>query len=96
MEIIVDVHQLCIVPLISRAGLRGKVLQYASLRRTFVATSIAMSDLVLADSSDYLLPNDAKEFSGKVVKLLKDGKCASKMGLEAFETLLSGITITVV
>ena len=44
----------CIAPLISGAGLRGKVLQYASLRRTFVATPIAVTDLFLVDGSDYL------------------------------------------
>ena len=77
----------CIAPLISGAGLRGKVLQYASLRRTFVATSIAVEDLVLVDGKDYLKAANAKEFSEKVVELLRDKKRARKMGLKAFETV---------
>lgn len=79
---------ICIAPLISGAGLRGKVIQYASLRRTFVATSIAVSDLALVDGSDYLKANTGKEFSESLLALLKDGERARKMGLRAYETVV--------
>ena len=78
----------CIAPLISGAGLRGKVLQYASLRRTFVATPIAVTDLFLVDGSDYLQATNAKEFSENLVELLKNGERARQMGLTAFETVM--------
>lgn len=78
----------CIAPLISGAGLRGKVIEYAALHRPFVATSIATTDLVFKDNIDYLCADTAQEFSQKVVALLKDEQKARQMAATAFETAL--------
>jgi glycosyltransferase involved in cell wall biosynthesis len=76
----------CIAPLLKGAGLRGKVIEYAALRRPFVATSIATTDLVFKDGIDYLCADTAQDFVQKVVKLLKDEQLATQMGNTAFET----------
>jgi glycosyltransferase involved in cell wall biosynthesis len=76
----------CIAPLLTGAGLRGKVIEYAALRRPFVATSIATTDLVFKDGIDYFCADTASDFSQKVIALLKDEKLAMQMGVTAFET----------
>jgi glycosyltransferase involved in cell wall biosynthesis len=76
---------ICIAPLITGAGLRGKVIEYAALRRTFVATSIATTDLVFRDGVDYLCADTAADFTQKVILLLKDEQMASEMSASAFE-----------
>lgn len=76
----------CIAPLISGAGLRGKVIEYAALRRPFVATSIASTDLAFRDGVDYFCADTAAEFSEKVIKLLKDENFACQMAARAYET----------
>ena len=77
---------ICIAPLITGAGLRGKVIEYAALHRTFVATSIATTDLVFKDGIDYLCADTAIDFSRRVVALLKDTETRKKMASSAFET----------
>ncbi len=76
----------CIAPLISGAGLRGKVIEYAALRRPFVATSIAATDLVFKDGIDYFCANTATEFSDKIITLLKDPQLARRMADVAYLT----------
>lgn len=77
---------ICIAPLITGAGLRGKVIEYAALRRTFIATSIATTDLAYRDGFDYLQADTASDFAQKVILLLKDGKLRQKMAGSAYET----------
>ncbi len=76
----------CIAPLLKGAGLRGKVIEYAALRRPFVATSIATTDLVFKDGVDYLRADTASEFSQKVVSLLRNKSRSREMAAIAFET----------
>ena len=76
---------ICIAPLISGAGLRGKVIEYAALRRTFVATSIATTDLAFRDGIDYLCADTATDFTRKIILLLKNEQMARQMGDSAFE-----------
>jgi glycosyltransferase involved in cell wall biosynthesis len=77
---------ICVAPLISGAGIRVKVIEYAALRRTFVATSIATTDLAFKDGVDYLLADTAFEFTQKIVMLLKDQRLAASMGKSVHET----------
>ncbi len=76
----------CIAPLVSGAGLRGKVIEYAALRRPFVATSIAVEDLVFREGVDFLHADRAEDFTAAVIGLLKDPARAAAMGAEAYET----------
>jgi glycosyltransferase involved in cell wall biosynthesis len=75
-----------IAPLISGAGMRGKVIDYAALRRTFVATSLAVTDLVFEDQVDFYCADTAHDFAQKIISLLKDESLAGKMSAAAFET----------
>jgi glycosyltransferase involved in cell wall biosynthesis len=75
----------CIAPLITGAGMRGKVIDYAALRRPFVATSIATTDLVFRDGIEYMRADTAQEFSRKVTSLLKDQNLARQMATAAFD-----------
>ncbi len=77
---------ICIAPLITGAGLRGKVIEYAALRRTFVATSIATTDLIYGNGIDYLMADTALDFSRKIIHLLRNGKLRQKMASSAYET----------
>ena len=67
----------CIAPLISGAGLRTKVVQYAALRRPCVATSIAAEDLEFEDGREILIADDPERFSAQVIKLLLDPELAA-------------------
>jgi|LSQX01.1.fsa_nt_gb glycosyltransferase involved in cell wall biosynthesis/polysaccharide pyruvyl transferase WcaK-like protein len=60
----------CIAPLISGAGLRTKVVQYAALRRPCVATSIAAEDLEFENGREIMIADDPEAFAAHVVKLL--------------------------
>lgn len=77
---------ICIAPLISGAGIRVKVIEYAALRRTFVATSIATTDLAFKDGMDYLCADTAAEFAQNIITLLKDENMARQMGHSVHET----------
>jgi glycosyltransferase involved in cell wall biosynthesis len=76
----------CIAPLISGAGLRGKVIEYAALRRTFVATSIAATDLNFKDGIDYFCADKPEEFSQKIIRLVKNPQLATQMADSAYNT----------
>jgi glycosyltransferase involved in cell wall biosynthesis len=79
----------CIAPLVSGAGLRGKVIEYAALRRPFVATSIAVEDLVFQDGRDFLRADAAQDFSQRIIGLLRDPERAREMAASAYETARS-------
>jgi len=76
----------CVAPLISGAGLRGKVIDYAALRRTFVATSIAVTDLVFKDGVDYLSAETPEDFSRKIIYLLKNDALRRQFSESAYQT----------
>jgi hypothetical protein len=61
-----------IAPLISGAGLRGKVIEYAALKRTFVASSIAMEDLDFKNGEDFYLAEEPHEYIKFIMELLND------------------------
>jgi|GEM_PF-2915894 glycosyltransferase involved in cell wall biosynthesis len=69
----------CIAPLVSGAGLRTKVVQYAALRRPCVATSIAVEDLGFADGRDVFVADAPETFADRVVELLLDPARAAAM-----------------
>ncbi|MGD9612499.1 MAG: FkbM family methyltransferase [Kiritimatiellia bacterium] len=62
----------CIAPLVSGAGLRTKVVQYAALRRPCVATSIAVEDLGFENGRDVFVADAPDAFADRVVELLLD------------------------
>ncbi|NCD23480.1 MAG: glycosyltransferase [Spartobacteria bacterium] len=82
----------CIAPLVSGAGLRTKVVQYAALRRPCVATSIAVEDLGFADGRDVFVADAPDTFADRVVELLLDPAraaalvaCARQRALDVYD-----------
>lgn len=75
----------CIAPLISGAGIRGKVNQYAALKRVCVSTSIGAVDLVYEDGRDIFIADDPSIFAERIITLLQNPDLAQRMGLAAYE-----------
>jgi len=73
----------CIAPLISGAGYRGKVVEYAALKRACVATSIAATDLPFEDGRDIIIADDPELFADRVVYLLQHPDAAREMAESA-------------
>jgi len=73
-----------IAPLVTGAGIRGKVIDYAASRRTFVATSIAVKDLLFQDGVDFFLADTAQEFAQRIITLLRDNELRHKMSTSAY------------
>jgi glycosyltransferase involved in cell wall biosynthesis len=74
----------CLAPLVSGAGLRGKVIQYASLKRVCVATSIAATDLQFENAKEIFIADDPAEFAERVVFLLHHPELAHSMSQRAY------------
>lgn len=79
----------CIAPLVSGAGLRTKVVQYAALRRPCVATSIAVEDLGFMDGRDVFVADSAETFAERVIELLNNPGRASAMAVSARNRAMS-------
>jgi len=75
----------CMAPLISGAGIRTKVIQYAALKRVCVATTIAQEGLSFVDGENIFITDEANVFSQRLITLLKDPALAQKMAKHAFE-----------
>jgi GT2 family glycosyltransferase/glycosyltransferase involved in cell wall biosynthesis/aminoglycoside phosphotransferase (APT) family kinase protein len=75
----------CIAPLITGAGYRGKVVEYAALKRACVATSIAATDLPFEDGKDIFIADDPVLFADRVVYLLRHPDAARKMAESAYK-----------
>lgn len=75
----------CLAPLISGAGMRGKVTQYAALKRVCVATSIAATDLPFEEGRDIFIADDPILFAERVVYLLQHPEVAQQMAQAAYE-----------
>ena len=79
----------CIAPLISGAGLRTKVVQYAALRRASVVTPIAAEDFEFEAGRDLFIATDPHEFALRVVELLRNPARAVEMAQRAREKALT-------
>ncbi|MCC6627723.1 MAG: glycosyltransferase [Chloroflexi bacterium] len=77
----------CIAPLVTGAGLRTKVIQYAALRRPAVVTSLAAADLLFESGVDLLIADEPVAFAAHVVALLEDPARAQAMAAAAYATV---------
>ena len=75
----------CIAPLISGAGLRTKVVQYAALRRPSVVTPIAAEDLLFETDRELCVADGADSFARQVIALLRDPALAATIAERAYE-----------
>jgi glycosyltransferase involved in cell wall biosynthesis len=78
--------EVCVAPLVSGAGMRGKLLDYAALRRAFVATEVAVAGLAFVDGVEFLLANSAQDFAQGTIHLLRDPALRQSLSERAYET----------
>jgi glycosyltransferase involved in cell wall biosynthesis len=64
--------KVCVSPLISGAGIRGKLNQYSTLHRPTVSTQIGVSGMPYVDQESVLVADDPTQFANSVVQLLTD------------------------
>ena len=83
---------LCLAPLISGAGIRGKVTQYSSLKKPTVATSIAVAGLDFEHEKDILIADTAKSFSDSIIYLLNNPEKAEEFSSNAYELTMKNFT----
>lgn len=80
-----QVHGVCIVPLLSGAGIRVKVLEAMSLGVPVISTSLGASGLQVQHGVDILLANTPHEFADA---LLTNEMLLQKIGQQAKQTVL--------
>jgi glycosyltransferase involved in cell wall biosynthesis len=78
----------CIAPLISGAGLRSKVIQYAALNRPCVATSIAIAGLNFTHERNILVADDPSKFAQHIVELLTNPVLARQIAADAYQQVI--------
>ncbi len=61
-----------LAPLITGAGLRGKVNQYSAIGRPTVSTSIGTAGLPYVNGESVMVADDPREFANAVIRLLTD------------------------
>ena len=79
----------CVAPLISGAGWRNKVIQYAAMRRPSVVTPIAAEDVMLEKGRDYLVAETPNDFADCVLELLGNPARAQAMAERARKKVLA-------
>lgn len=80
--------KVCVSPLVSGAGIRGKQNQYAALGRPSVTTSIGNNGLLYRQEESVLIADKPSDFAGAVVRLLTDDKMYAKIQQQAQEIAL--------
>lgn len=83
--------KVCLAPLISGAGIRGKVNQYSSVRRPTVSTRIGASGTPYQHEQSIMIADEPDKFASHIVRLLTDRNLyetirsnANKVALENF------------
>lgn len=64
--------RICLSPLVSGAGIRGKLNQYSAASRPTVSTSIGISGTPYVDGDSVLVADEPERFAAHAVRLLTD------------------------
>ena len=64
---------ICISPIISGAGFRGKINQYSAGRKPTVSTALGISGLKYVDGDSVMVADAPEAFADSVIRLLQDG-----------------------
>ena len=80
--------RVCISPLISGAGFRGKINQYSALHRPTVSTRIGTSGTPYEHERSVLIADQPEQFAKEVIRLLTDDTLWDTMQREANEVVL--------
>ena len=73
----------CVNPMQAGAGMQNKLLEYMSMGKAVVATSLANEGIQARPGSEILIADGADEFAAAVVSLLRDGKRREAIGRAA-------------
>ena len=73
----------CVNPMKAGAGMQNKLLEYMSMGKAVVATSLANEGIQARPGSEILIADGADEFAAAVVSLLRDGKRREALGQAA-------------
>jgi glycosyltransferase involved in cell wall biosynthesis len=84
-----EASRICILPLLSGAGTKRKMIQALMLGTPVVATSIAAEGLDLVDGRDVLIADDAKAFAVAVERLIGDAGLWGRLRAQGRERVLS-------
>ncbi|HEY8269669.1 MAG TPA: glycosyltransferase family 4 protein, partial [Pseudobdellovibrionaceae bacterium] len=74
---------ICISPLISGAGLRGKIIQYSMLCRPTVSTPIGVCGTPFVDNKSVVIADTPEAFARGVIKLIGDNDFYEKIAASA-------------
>ncbi|MCI0697896.1 glycosyltransferase family 4 protein [candidate division KSB1 bacterium] len=75
--------QVCIVPLFAGGGMRIKILEMFSHRKSVVSTSVGCEGIAAAHGQDLLVADEASEFARSVVRALRDKELRLSLGNNA-------------
>lgn len=75
--------EVCIAPLISGAGFRGKINQYTFFSKPVVSTSIGASGLPYKHGDSILIEDDPELFAKSIILLLLDKRLGKTLGRRA-------------
>jgi O-antigen biosynthesis protein len=78
-----------LAPIVSGAGIRGKIHQHALAGRPVVSTSLGASGLPYADGRELLLADTAPAFADAVVRALTDDALVRRLGAAARAMVLA-------
>lgn len=84
--------KICIAPLISGAGIRGKVNQYSCVRRPTVSTRIGACGTPYQHEESIMIADDPSEFAEHVVRLLRDNRLYEKIRSKASEVAIESFS----
>jgi len=83
--------KVCLAPLVSGAGIRGKVNQYSSVCRPTVSTRIGACGTPYQHEKSIMIADDPNEFASHIVRLITDRSLyetirsnANKVAIENF------------
>ena len=73
----------CINPMQAGAGMQNKLLEYMSMAKAIVATSIANEGIGARPGTEILIADDADEFAAGIISLLRDPERRRALGKAA-------------
>ena len=73
----------CVNPMQAGAGMQNKLLEYMSMAKAVVATSVANEGIGARPGKDILIADDAGEFAATIVSLLRNAKRRDELGKAA-------------
>jgi glycosyltransferase involved in cell wall biosynthesis len=76
---------ICIAPLISGAGIRGKINQYTACERPTISTTIGASGMPYVSGDSIFIADQPEDFSRHMIELLRSETLRAKMTKEANE-----------